>query len=562
MTILSLFRKFDLYAPVWRRDILRASIAVVLAALVIGLTISDATRRGLHHRVMVSPGEQIAISIALSETVYGLKLGYVGHTSVLNAIQAHWNNGANEWSNLPILINNFGDHKVLNDGIRAAATLGPQTAGYFTDGSLITTIYDDQGEVDFYKISFKLFGMEIESAFYMFFLLLGLSAIVFILTFRNNVYALCVLLCTLFGFYQELNLAVFDLVTSPTFFGMRHSSTLGLVPMWYFAFLLVFPRKASATMVGGALLQVAILILAWRIRASATWVFMFLFFLTAIITLARSRPAGLRGVGAWLYPIRSWSTWGQTWPLLLRDALRWPIILLLSGMLGNAIYNQQSRHLIYSTDDVIPYHGLWWTGVNALSWIEPEVFAPRAKHTDGIPEGWWYLRDYLDRVRLAPWDGTYIMKTPHPLGIISPWTNGQLKYRLVDEAMKKIYLEGIKKKPRVSVRFYLTHQPKRLIQNLLLPFKNATSYAWIWLSLLAGATIFAFARLLGDQRQSDPPDKILLLSAGAFLTSWLPGLWAYVMGATMPDAILLFAASIPLALGLGGYWFYRFRQPA
>jgi len=47
------------------------------------------------------------------------------------------------------------------------------------------------------------------------------------------------------------------------------------------------------------------------------------------------------------------------YPLLLRDALRWPVVLVLLGLLANGIYNQQSRHLIYSTDDVIPEHGVW-----------------------------------------------------------------------------------------------------------------------------------------------------------------------------------------------------------
>ena len=559
--MLSLFSKLGFDVTGGKRDILRACVAMALAALLIGLTMSDAMRRGMHHRVMISSGEQTAIAIALSETVYKLKLGYVGHTSVLNAIQTHWNKGADGWSNLPQLIKNFGDREVLNAGIQAAANLGPQLSGYFTDGSLITAIYDDLGEVDFYKISFRIFGMKIESAFYLYFLLLGVSSIVFIVTFRRNVYALCVLLCTLFGFYQELNLAVFDLVASPTYFGMRHSSTLGVVPMWYLTFLLVFPRKASQTLVVGTVLQVAILILAWRIRASVTWVFLFLSFLAVVLTLARSRTAGLNGVWSWLYPIRSWSAWARTWPMLLKDALRWPVMLLLCGMLGNAIYNQQSRHLIYSTDDVIPYHGLWWAGVNALYFDKPQLFGERVKNTEGTPEGWWHLRDYYDRVRLVPWDGTYVM-TNHPPGILSPWTGGQLKYRLVDETMKRIYVEAATKKPLASAQYYLIQQPIYLTQQLLVPFKQATGSAWLWLTFLASATIFAFARLFEDKTSSVPPDKIILLSVGAFLVSWLPGLWAHAVIAYFPDSINLAVCSMSLVLGLGAYRLYRFGRPA
>jgi hypothetical protein len=562
MNILTLFQSFNFNPLRWKIENLRTALVIALAVLVMGLTISDAKQRGLHHRVMVSPSEQTAIAIALSETVYGLNLGYVGYRNVFNTLQAYWNKGdPSLWSDYSILTKNFGDKQLLNEGIQAAATLGPQKAGYFTDGSLITTIYDDQGEVDFYKIAFKLFGMKIQSAFYLFFLLLGMSAIVFILTFRNNVYALCALLCTLLGFYQELNLAVFDQIAGPTFFGMRHSSTLGLIPMWYFSFLLVFPRKLSVKIFAGAVLQTAILILAFRIRGSVAWVFIFLFLLTSFLVLVRSWPKGLKGLGTWMTPIRSWAAWGQTWPILLRDTLCWPIMVLIFALLANATYSQISRHLIYSTDDVIPYHGVWWTGVNALYFDRPQVFEDRVKNTGGTPEGWWHLRDYYDRIRLIPWDGAYEM-TNNPPSILSPWTSGQLKYRLVDDTMKKIYVEAFTKKPLVSAEYYLIEQPKHITRQLLLPFKNANGNKWLWMTFLGSILTFSLTLLLNDKKSSSPPDKIILLSLGAFLISWLPGLWAYSQAATIPDAILLFVSSIPLIIGLGAYWIYRYLRQA
>jgi hypothetical protein len=114
-----------------QRNIVRAAVATILAALIIGLTILEAKRRGMDHMVAVSVGEEIALSIALSETVYGVKLGYVGLTSVLNTLQEHWNKGGDEWNKLPVLIENFSNQQVLNEGIRAAASLAPQKIGYF-----------------------------------------------------------------------------------------------------------------------------------------------------------------------------------------------------------------------------------------------------------------------------------------------------------------------------------------------------------------------------------------------------------------------------------------------
>jgi hypothetical protein len=317
----------------------------------------------------------------------------------------------------------------------------------------------------------------------------------------------------------------------------------------------------SPAQVAGALLQVAILILAWRIRASVTWVFMFLFLLTAFLTLHRFWPAQSDGKRSWPAAIHSWLAWARRWPEFLSDALRWPIVLLLLGMLANAAYNQQSRHLIYSTDDVIPYHGLWWTGVNALYAIKPRNFNARVKNTEGTPEGWWQIRDYLDRKHLVPWSGAYEMTEP-TVGLLSPWTGGGLKYRLVDETMKRIYLEALVRKPGVSAQFYLIEQPLRLAKTLVDPFSNAKSNTWIWLTLLAGAGIFAFALRFEEGSASPPLGSVVWLCFGAFMASWLPGIWAYAHGSYLPDVVLLSACFMCLALGLGAYRLFKHLRPA
>jgi len=388
-----------------------------------------------------------------------------------------------------------------------------------------------------------------------------LSALTFIITFRNNICALSALLCMLFAFYVELYLPIFDLVATPTFFSMRHASTLGLTPMWYFALLLIFPRKLTPALLAGALLQLAIMILAWRIRGSVTWMFMFLFVLAAVLALVRSWTAqsekgrlrldgGLRQ--SWSALRQECANLVQAWPFLLRDALRWPVVLVVSGMLANAAYNQQSRHLIYSTDDVIPHHGLWWTGVNAFYHNKPEVFGARVKNTGGTPEGWWHLRDYLDRVHLIPWAGEYVMDDPIP-GLISPWDRGELKYRLVDEVMKRIFLEALTRRPLSSARFYLIDQPLHMTQQLVLAFKKAESTAWLWLVIAAGVGTFAFASQLGSNDDPSALGKVIWLSAAAVVASWLPNLWAYASWPSMPDTVLLTVCFMSLGLGLGAY---------
>jgi hypothetical protein len=546
-----------------RRAIVRPIVALVLAALIIGLTMTEAMWRGLDHAVAVSYGEETAIAIALSDMVYHLHLGYVGLASVFNTIQQHWNGSAG-WTDVSVLVQNFHNEQILNDGIRAAASLGPQKPGYLADGSLITTIYDDMGEVDFVKLSFAIFGMRIQSLFFTFFLLLAISAVTFILAFRNNLTALALLLCTLFALYVELFLAAFDPVAVPSFFGMRHGSALALVPMWHFMLLLILRRRPSPGLVAGALVQLAILILAWRIRGAAAWTFIFLFFLAFVMALAewwRTQQKPMeprRGAGSprqlWMTTFGAMGTWTRDWPRFLQTGLKWPVVLLLVGMLANGIYNQQSRHFIYSTDDVLPRHGLWWSVVRGH--YVGGIYNERVHEGEGTPEGWWYLRDYLDRIHLIPWTGAYTMSEPAP-GLTSPWTGGNVKYRMADEAFERIFFEAIRLHPLRVLRVFLD-KPPYIIRYLSRGFTNAKSDAWMWLILAAGIGVFGFLLLLEDKGEEEKgesiaPGKAILLAAAAVVVATLPTFLAYPIPWLLTDSMLLLVTLASLTIGMGSY---------
>src|SRR5262249_33061435 len=156
-----------------------------------------------------------------------------------------------------------------------------------------------------------------------------------------------------------------------------------------------------------------------------------------------------------------------------------------------------------------------------------EVFGQRVKNTPGTPEGWWYLRDYLDQVHLIPWSGTHVMGDPVP-GLISSWGRGQLKYRFVDEAMKRIYVKALAKDPFVTAKFFLVDQPLHMARQLAGIFTNGDRNVWPLLMILSSAGIFAFAFSLEEETERDNLAQVLLLSGGVFVASCLPGLWAHV----------------------------------
>jgi hypothetical protein len=132
-------------------------IALALAATIIGLTMSAAIRRGMDRAMPIAAEEQTAIAISLSNPIYHANLGYLGLKQVADTIHDYWNRNSQGWHDVAKLIVNFRNPELLNAGIHAAASLGPQTAGYVSDGTLITTNGNDIGQVDYVTLAFGLF---------------------------------------------------------------------------------------------------------------------------------------------------------------------------------------------------------------------------------------------------------------------------------------------------------------------------------------------------------------------------------------------------------------------
>jgi hypothetical protein len=532
----------------------RLLIAILLAIFIVGLTMYSAIRRGMDHAVMIGPGDQTAIAISLSDSIYHVRLGYVGLKNVFDTIQGYWNRDASGWANLEKLKVNFHDAELLNAGIRVAASLGPQTSGYLSDGSLIVTQNDGKGAVDYVTIAFQLFGTQVQSLFYLYFALVGLSALIFILTFRDNIYALAVLLCTLAGYYIQLHLHIFDLAAVPTYFGMRHGSTVCLVAMWQFVFLVLLARKPTPWVVLGAVVQLAILILAWRLRWAAIWVFGFVVLVALVPALRHLCLPQLK-----LLHFR-WSDFANSVVIAAKStipfaehALRWPVVLLLAGLLGSSLYDRASLHPVYFTDDVMPERGLWNAAYLGLATYDPGVLNPRvakALEARGVSEelGWWAARDHMDRTRLIPWDGKLDLSQPAP-GLKSEWAGIGIRAALQDRMVRGSFTDAVKKHPFRVLMIYLVRKPVDVMSSLIAPFTRGIT--WLVLSLLFGAGIGALVMRFGRQDDVRTPRDMILLSGGVVLAATVPSLWAYPTVSAMGDSVLLLAAFASITIAMG-----------
>jgi len=538
-----------------KSPLLKTLTALVLAAIIIGLTMAAAIRRGLDHAVTIAAGDHTAIAISLSDSKYHINLGYLGLKQVADTIHDYWsrNSRGGEASA------KNSDAARLNAGVRAAASLGPQTPGYVSDGTLIVTQNDGKGAVDYVTIAFQLFGTHVESLFYLYFALVGLSAFIFILTFRDNIYALAVLLCTLAAYYIQLRLRVFDQAAMPAYFGMRSGSTMCWVAMWHFVFLVITARKPTLWVMLGAVVQLAVLILAWRLRWAAIWVFGFIILVALVpalrhLHLRQFRLLNRPGLHADYATIARQSTVKAATSLLAvaEATLRWPVILLLAGLLVSSVYDRVSLHAVYFTDDVMPERGLWNAAYLGLATYDPGVLDPRVTNAVktrvvGDELSWWAARDYMDRIRLIPWDGKLDLSQPAP-NLKSEWAGIGIRAGLQDRMARGGFMDAVKKHPVRVLMIYLVRKPVAIVSTLIRPFTRGIT--WLVLSLLVGLGMGALVVRFDRQNDVRAPRDMILLSGGAVVAATTPSLWAYPSLSAMGDSILLLAAFVPITVAM------------
>jgi SAM-dependent methyltransferase len=532
----------------------KALIVLVLAAAIIGLTMSAAIRRSMDHAVTTAAGDHTAIAIALSQSIYHVNLGYLGLKQVADTIYEYWTGESRgEEPNVT-----FPNSERLNAGVRAAASLGPQTPGYVSDGSLIVTQDDGKGAVDYVTIAFKLFGIQVESLFYLHFALIGLSAVVFILTFRDNICALAVLLCTLAAYYIQLRVRIFDPAAVPTYFGMRSASTVCLVAMWHFVFLVVLARKPTPWVLLGAVVQLAVVILAWRLRWAAIWVVGFVILVALVPAL---RHLHLRQFSLLWPPLqagyatiawRSTVTAAASLLAVAQAASRWPIILLLAGLLASSLYDRASLHAVYFTDDVMAERGLWKPAYLGVTTYDPGVLDPRVSNAVkalGVSDelSWWAARDYMDRIRLVPWDGKLDFSRRAP-NWMSEWGQIGIRAGLQDRMLRGGFMEAVKKHPIRVLIIYLARKPVDILSTLITPFTRGVT--WLVLSLFIGVGIGAFIMRFGREEDARAQPGIILVGGGAVLAATTPSLWAYPQLPAMGDTVVLLVAFALIAIAM------------
>jgi hypothetical protein len=249
------------------------SLVVLIGAFFAGISSGVAT--SVDHLVPNITG----MAAAISAETFGLK-GHP-HEAYRSVQEALTRNGLD--NGVPgFNPNHFRNYKLIRSALKSAEH------AEVCASPLISVPFNDQGGIDFIRIAFGIFGIDSTSLYYLYFVVVGLSAIAFLISFWRD-YIACTALfaaaCAIYCFMPAYVVGNDQLlsVANP-----RYLSTIGIIPLLHIAFLVI---RGEAPLqwrsISTALVQGAILSFAYAIRSTSSWMVLTLLVLLAIY-LARA----------------------------------------------------------------------------------------------------------------------------------------------------------------------------------------------------------------------------------------------------------------------------------
>ena len=201
---------------------------------------------------------QLAISAAISRLKYGLP-GYLGYETVFKALDQSFDHIVDSY--YPVVGN-------LNPYITNALNLKTVAR----DGTHTLSSHITPGLVDYYSLSFLLFGYQFQSLLYFYFLLLAIQSLIFFVQFRDADHISAMLILFLVAHYMTLTALRFpsNQLDAPN--NYRFLPVLAILPMLHLCLLSLYQRKVNTPVVLGAVAQALLLAFIIQCRSAAYWV--------------------------------------------------------------------------------------------------------------------------------------------------------------------------------------------------------------------------------------------------------------------------------------------------
>ena len=394
---------------------------------------------------------------------------------------------------------NLRDPKLINAAIEKATRFqwpfNPEEAVRGSGG-------DDIGFVDYVRLSFLLFGHNIQSLYYTYFLMCGLSAAAFLYAFRARGGYLTLLIVTSVAQTILFSSNFFGYPNLGSLADSRFLSLMAFVPGLHLACLLLDRSRPSVITIALAIIQSVILVFALSIRASAVWVILALAIFAAVIAI-RELLSGRRELRR-LFPVG--------------------VLLAVLGV--HSLWITMSLHPVYRSDGEISHHMFWHSVFYQLQ-IHPrwnEKYAASYGFVDGDALPMVAAKKYL--IEHPPSDPDHVYLTPdHQFLRVAP----------AEIYIRKAFLELFANDRRFVMESLLVYNPVAMtvvFAGYLSSLVQITMTQFISM-FIVGIILSGF--LAADRRQRRLFKRGSLLVTGGFLLSLAPFAIAAPSYPTMGD---------------------------
>jgi hypothetical protein len=318
---------------------------------------------------------------------------------------------------------NLRDPSLINAAIEKAARF---TWPFNPDEAVRASGGDDLGFVDYVRLSFLVFGHNIQSLYYTYFLIFGISAAAFVYAFRSRPALLMVLVITSIAQIILFSSNLLESHNLGSIADPRFLSIMALVPGLHLGCLVLDRLPPSIGGIALAIFQSIILVFALWIRASAAWVI-----------LAVSLFAGFMIIREWLKR---------------RKELRaiWYLGTVLAVLALHTLWVTMTLHPVYRSGGEISHHVFWHAVFYQLQfhprWNEKYAAAYDFATFDELPLV--AARKYLLRHPPSDPDAVYLTSD-----------RKHLRVAAAETYVRKAFFEFFARDPRFVMESLLIYNP-------------------------------------------------------------------------------------------------------
>ena len=511
-------------------------VSSLLLAIAFGIGFERAITLGMQNRVPVSVFE--AIPPAISTLIFAHDKRYTSLTVVDDIYRNYLGNSSSDGHRI-----NAAIAQIVN-----ARSIG-------ADRSYRLMGLDDKGIVDFVTIAFRLFGLEVQSVLYLYFLILFISCCCFILGFFRSPSRLILLVGLLIAFYLVLPMIAFNQQLNSVL-SYRALPILSMVACLHCLLFALSPSGRRHHMVLVAV-QVAILIFVLHLRTTTMW---------QVLTIAGVSLAG--GAYCWRQgPRNETSIHVRRKHALLSG---WPLILVIIAYLGLQGYRTWTFPDEYQRGEQIMTRTIWHNVFSGLAFhpLFAERYQLRVDDNSVIQAAGQYLQE---KGRAAEWEA---VGGGPPNFSVEHWTEydkvvremlfdrcttflsecaaAVIYYKPLSLARNLAWLYGFRESPpdlEIFVSRYWGDTVKTQMLDLSRELDRRKLRAYLW-TPVAILLLLPCAILLVNERRRD---GLTVLTGGAalFAGSIFPTLIGYPAVFTVADSAIAFAALVYFGICLG-----------